>query len=59
MERHAEVLQIVESVRRTGQLTFNITDNQKAAIERIRRISQVLESSLLALDEMAAVFNDY
>jgi hypothetical protein len=59
MERHAEVLEIVEAVRRTGTLSYNITDNQKRAIERIKRISQVLESSLLALDDMAAVFNDY
>jgi hypothetical protein len=59
MARHAEVLEIVEAVRRTGTLSYNITGNQKRAIERIKRISAALESSLLALDDMAAIFNDY
>lgn len=59
MKQQKELVELVEQAREVGQLTFNFTPAQKKALERLRMVVQTLEASLLRVDDMIALFNDY
>lgn len=59
MEKHGELVELVESARAAGQLNFNMTDSQRRALERLGKVTGALETSLLRLDSMTALFNEY
>ena len=52
-------MELIEASRRSGEMQFTLTAAQRAAIQRLKRVSDVLETSLLQLDDMIAVFNEY
>ncbi|WIA34705.1 hypothetical protein OEZ86_013016 [Tetradesmus obliquus] len=59
MRKHSELVELVESARAAGQLNFNMTDSQRRALERLNKVSTALDTSLLRLDGMIALFNEY
>jgi arginyl-tRNA--protein-N-Asp/Glu arginylyltransferase len=59
MQKHSELVELVESARAAGQLNFNMTDDQRKALERLNKVSTALDTSLLRLDGMIALFNEY
>eukprot|EP00878_Enallax_costatus_P021412 GHUV01022663.1.p1 GENE.GHUV01022663.1~~GHUV01022663.1.p1 ORF type:complete len:448 (+),score=165.80 GHUV01022663.1:328-1671(+) len=59
MAQHAELVELVESARAAGALNFNMTDSQRKALERLQRVTTALETSMLRLDNMIALFNEY
>ncbi|KAF6265727.1 hypothetical protein COO60DRAFT_870422 [Scenedesmus sp. NREL 46B-D3] len=59
MQKHSELVELVESARAAGQLNFNMTDGQRRALERLNKVSTALDTSLLRLDGMIALFNEY
>ena len=42
-----------------GQLTFNITNEQRSALQQLQQTARVLEASLIEMDAMIALFNSY
>ncbi|GAX83075.1 hypothetical protein CEUSTIGMA_g10501.t1 [Chlamydomonas eustigma] len=59
LDKERELLDLIEDARRTGELQFSLTDTQRQTIGRLKKISDALETSLMQLDEMIAVFNEY
>ncbi len=56
---NAQLLHLIEESRRKGELQFTLTDVQRHTLARLKRVSEVLETSLMQLDDMLAVFNEY
>jgi hypothetical protein len=54
-----QLLDLIEESRAKGELNFSLTSSQKAAASRLKRVVDMLEASLLQLDEMTAIFNEY
>eukprot|EP00967_Tisochrysis_lutea_P100436 scaffold149837_cov20-Tisochrysis_lutea.AAC.1 len=52
-----QLLDLVEEAQIVGQLTFNITQEQRLKLGALQRTARVLEASLIELDEMIALFN--
>ena len=50
---------MIEESRRKGEMNFTLTGAQRVAIQRLKKVSETLESSLLKLDEMIATFNEF
>lgn len=59
MAQHAELVELVESARAAGALNFNMTEGQRKALERLQRVTTALETSILRLDSMIALFNEF
>mmetsp|Transcript_6773 Transcript_6773/g.18176 ORF Transcript_6773/g.18176 Transcript_6773/m.18176 type:complete len:686 (+) Transcript_6773:251-2308(+) len=59
MAKNKELLDLVEEAQIVGQLTFNITQEQRLKLGALQRTARVLEASLIELDEMIALFNSY
>lgn len=59
MAQHAELVDLVESARAAGALNFNMTEGQRRALERLQKVTTALETSMLRLDNMIALFNEY
>lgn len=54
-----QLLDLVEEAQATGTMTFNITPAQRTQLGRLQKAAHVLEGSLMQLDSMIALFNDY
>ncbi|GLC40692.1 hypothetical protein PLESTM_001102200 [Pleodorina starrii] len=59
MAKEKELLSLLESAKEAQTVNFTLTAAQRAAVTRLKRVSEVMEVSLQHLDEMIAVFNDY
>jgi hypothetical protein len=59
MQKHSELVELVESARAAGQLNFNMTEGQRQALERLNKVSTALDNSMLRLDSMIALFSEY
>ncbi|KAF5840075.1 hypothetical protein DUNSADRAFT_17810 [Dunaliella salina] len=59
LAKNKELLDLVEEAQIVGQLTFNITHEQKLKLGALQRTARVLEASLIDMDEMIALFNSY
>ena len=54
-----QLLDMIEESRKKGEMHFTLTAAQRVAIQRLKKVSETLESSLLQLDEMIATFNEF
>jgi len=59
MAREKELLDLIEESRVKGEMNFTLTPAQRTAAQRLKRSVDLLEASLLQLDEMIAIFNEY
>ncbi|GIL79813.1 hypothetical protein Vretimale_12430 [Volvox reticuliferus] len=59
MGKEKELLGLLESAKEAKTVNFTLTAAQRQAVTRLKRVSEVMETSLQHLDEMIAVFNDY
>lgn len=59
MMKDKEIIELIEQAKETGVLTVTFTATQKARIGRLQKVSQLLETNLLLLDDMISVFNDF
>jgi hypothetical protein len=57
--QHQEVLLLVECAQEAGALNFNMTADQRKALERLQRSCSLLEAAIVSVDEMSALFNEY
>jgi hypothetical protein len=54
-----QLLDLIEESRKKGEMHFTLTAAQRIAIQRLKKVTDVLESSLLQLDEMIMIFNEF
>lgn len=59
MGRMKDLLELIERARAEGGLKHSFTKTQRQQLERLQRVTQTLEVSLLRVDEMSALFNEY
>lgn len=59
LSRHVELLELVEAAQAAGHLVFNMTAGQRKALEHLHKVTNALHLSLLQLDGMLALFNEY
>lgn len=52
-------MELLEEAKRTGQLAFNLSASQRARVTRLKKLGDLMQSALLQLDEMIALFNDF
>ena len=53
------MLQLIDEAKEAGQLNFTLTQAQRDKIGRLKRVGEVLESSMMHLDDEIAIFNDF
>lgn len=56
---HGQLVALIESAKETRTVNFNLTTAQRQAVARLKRVNEVMETSLAHLDQMIAVFNDF
>ena len=56
---HSDVDEILTQLAATGQLSHGLTERQRAEARYLRAAGERLEASLLQLDDMIALFNDF
>ncbi len=54
-----ELLDIVEEATEAGTMNFNWTQSQRKALTRLQNVANMLQTSLLRLDDQIALFNEY
>lgn len=59
LSRHVELLELVEAAQAAGHLVFNMTPAQRKSLEHLHKVTNALHLSLLQLDGMLALFNEY
>mmetsp|Transcript_28003 Transcript_28003/g.61450 ORF Transcript_28003/g.61450 Transcript_28003/m.61450 type:complete len:586 (+) Transcript_28003:89-1846(+) len=59
MDREKELLSLVEEAQMKGELHFNLTAAQRSTLHRLKRVSEVLQASLMQLDDMISIFNNF
>lgn len=59
LEQHHDVNEMLQRFKQTGQLAHSLTDTQKQQIAHLQRASEILENSLLHMDRMIALYNDW
>lgn len=59
LSRHVELLELVEAAQAAGHLVFNMTAGQRKSLERLHHVTNALQLSLLQLDDMLALFQEY
>ncbi len=50
---------MIESAKESKTVTFTLTQAQRQAVARLKRVTEVMETSLQHLDDMIAIFNDF
>eukprot|EP00198_Chlamydomonas_reinhardtii_P006483 XP_001695819.1 predicted protein [Chlamydomonas reinhardtii] len=58
-EKEKDLVALIESAKETRTVNFNLTTAQRQAVARLKRVNEVMETSLAHLDQMIAVFNDF
>ncbi|KAG2453942.1 hypothetical protein HYH02_002145 [Chlamydomonas schloesseri] len=59
LEKEKDLLALIESAKETRTVNFTLTTAQRQAVARLKRVSEVMETSLAHLDEMISIFNDF
>lgn len=59
VEKEKELVAMIESAKESKTVTFTLTQAQRQAVARLKRVTEVMETSLQHLDEMIAIFNDF
>lgn len=54
-----QLLGLLEEAKRTGQLAFSLSASQRTRVGRLKKVGDLMHASLLQLDDMIALFNDY
>lgn len=55
----SQLVAMIESAKESKTVTFTLTQAQRQAVARLKRVTEVMETSLQHLDEMIAIFNDF
>ncbi|KAG2434127.1 hypothetical protein HXX76_007854 [Chlamydomonas incerta] len=59
VEKEKDLLALIEGAKETQTINFNLTSAQRQAVARLKRVNEVMETSLAHLDQMIAIFNDF
>ena len=52
-------MELIEESRKKGEMHFTLTGAQRLTLQRLKKVTDALESSLLQLDEMIMIFNEF
>lgn len=59
LSKEREVLDLIDQAREMGHLSYQLTGQQRAQLARLKQVGSQLQMSLMRLDDLMALFNDY